>query len=182
MSTLQKVSVVLSNTNDWDEWIEVVKVHALTGKVWEYVDPSKVEVPVLKEPTLPRPEDVKAGITSYGRLSAEEKDDYKMLRQDYKLEMDRYTRKKSALSSLSNHIQSSVSRSCLFYTYGTTTAREMLVELKKRLQPTDLLRELELSRKYGGLKKSPKNQDIKEWLYTWEKIYYECHKINLPNV
>jgi hypothetical protein len=133
ISTLQKVSVILSNTNDWDEWIEVVKVYALAREVWEYVDPSKVEVPVLKEPTLPRPEDVNADIISYRRLLAEEKDDYKMLRQNYKLEINRYTRKKSALSSLSNHIQSSVSRSCLFYIYGTTTAREMLVELKKRL-------------------------------------------------
>jgi hypothetical protein len=115
----------------------VIKVHALAGEVWEYVDPSKDQVPILKEPALPRPEDVNPDISSYGQLSAEEKDDYKMLRQDYKLELDSYTRKKSALSSLCNHIQSSVSRSCLFYTYGTTTAREMLIELKKRLQPTD---------------------------------------------
>jgi hypothetical protein len=82
-----------------------------------------------------------------------------MLRQDYKLHLDRYTRKRNALSSLSSHIQSTVSRSCLFYTYGATTARQMLVELQKRLQPTDQLRELELSRK---LKKTPKNQDITE--------------------
>jgi len=182
MSTPQKVSVVLSNTNDWDEWIEVVKVHALAGEVWEYVDPSKDQVPTLEEPKLPRPEDVKPGATSYGQLSTEEKDDYKMLRQDYKLDLDRYTRKKNALSSLCCHIQSTVSRSCLFYTYGATTARQMLIELKKRLQPTDQLRELELSRKYGKLKKSPKNQDITEWLYTWEKVYHECHKINLPDV
>jgi hypothetical protein len=80
MSTLQKVSVVLSNTNDWDEWIEVVKVHALAGEVWEYIDPSKDRVPILKELTLPRPEDVNLDISFYGQLSAEEKDDYKMLR------------------------------------------------------------------------------------------------------
>jgi hypothetical protein len=157
MSTLQKVSVVLSNTNDWDKWIEVVKVHALTGEVWEYVNPSKDQVPILKEPALPKPENVNADIVFYGQLSAKEKDDYKMLRQDYKLKLDHYTRKKSALLSLCNHIQSSVSRSCLFYTYGTTTAQEMLIELRKRLQPTDQLRELELSRKYNGLKKNPKN-------------------------
>jgi hypothetical protein len=58
----------------------------------------------------------------------------------------------------------------------------MLIKLKKRLQPTDQLRELEFSRKYSGLKKNLKNQDITEWLYTWEKVYHECHKINLPDV
>jgi hypothetical protein len=182
MSTPQKVSVVLSNTNDWDEWMEVVKVHALVGEVWEYIDPSKDQVPILVEPKLPRPEDIHPEATSYRQLSTEEKDDYKMLRQDYKLDLDRYTRKRNALSSLCKHIQSTVSRSCLFYTYGAISARQMLVELQKRLQPTDQLRELELSRKYNKLKKTPKNQDITEWLYTWEKVYHECHKINLPDV
>ena len=104
MSTPQKVSIALSNTNDWDEWIEVVKVHALAGEVWDYVDPSKDQVPILREPTLPRPEDVNPDISTYRRLTAEEKDDYKMLRQDYKLELDRYNRKKSALSFLYSHI------------------------------------------------------------------------------
>jgi hypothetical protein len=125
---------------------------------------------------------VHPGASTYGQLSTEEKDDYKMLRQDYKLDLERYTRKRNALSSLCSHIQSTVSRNCLFYTYGATTARQMRIELKKRLQPTDQLRELELSRKYGKLKKTPKNQGITEWLYTWEKVYYECHKISLPDV
>jgi hypothetical protein len=80
MSAPQKVSVVLSNTNDWDEWIEVVKVHALAGEVWEYVDPSKDQVPILREPTLPRPKDVNPNISLYRKLLVEEKDDYKILR------------------------------------------------------------------------------------------------------
>jgi hypothetical protein len=74
MSTPQKVSVVLSNTNDWDEWIEVIKVHTLAGEIWEYVDLSKDQVSILREPTLPRPEDMNPDISSYGRLTAEEKD------------------------------------------------------------------------------------------------------------
>ena len=182
MSTPQKVSVILNNSNDWDEWIEVVKVHALSGEVWDHVDPSKETVPALVEPTLPDSTDVNPAAATYGQLSAEEKDNYKILRQNYKLDLDRYNRKRNALASLCSHIQSTVSRTCLFYTYGQTTAREMLLELQKRLKPTDQLRELELSRRYAKLKKTPKNQDLTEWLYTWEKVYHECHKINLPDV
>ena len=88
MSTPQKVSVVLSNTNDWDEWIQVVKIHALAGEVWDYVDPSKDAVPTLEEPALPKPADVRQDAITYGQLSAEEKDDYKMLRQNYKLDLN----------------------------------------------------------------------------------------------
>jgi hypothetical protein len=58
----------------------VVKVYALAGEVWEYVDLSKDQVPILREPTLPRLEDVNPDISLYGKLSAEEKDDYKILR------------------------------------------------------------------------------------------------------
>jgi hypothetical protein len=82
----------------------VIKVYAFTEKVWEYIDPLKVEVPILKKPTLSRPEDINADIILYKRLSAEEKNDYKILRQDYKLEINRYIRKKSVLLSLSNYI------------------------------------------------------------------------------
>jgi hypothetical protein len=160
----------------------VVKVYALAREVWEYVDPSKDEVSTLLESTLLQPADINPNTTLYRQLSAEEKNNYKMLRQDYKLELNRYTRKRNALFSLYSHIQLTVSRTCLFYIYRQTTVRQMLVELQKRLKPTDQLRELELSRKYNKLKKTPKNQDITEWLYTWEKVYYECHKINLSNV
>jgi hypothetical protein len=75
-----------------------------------------------------------------------------------------------------------MNRSCLYYTFEATNAREILIELKKRLQPTDQLRELSLSAKYQKLKKAPKAQDLENWLKDWEKVYYQCKKINLPNI
>jgi len=53
MSTSQKISVTLNGPSDWDEWIEVIKTLALAGKVWDYIDPSKDEVPALEEPQPP---------------------------------------------------------------------------------------------------------------------------------
>jgi hypothetical protein len=58
----------------------------------------------------------------------------------------------------------------------------MIIELKKRLQPTDQLRELSLSTKYQKLKKAPKAQDLDNWLKDWEKVYYQCKKIEHPEV
>jgi hypothetical protein len=58
----------------------------------------------------------------------------------------------------------------------------MLTELQKRLQPTDQLRELDLSVKYQELNKAPKAQGLDTWLQNWEKVYHECNKINLPDV
>jgi hypothetical protein len=47
---IQKVSVIMGGPADWDEWIEIVKTLVLAGKVWDYVDLSKDEVPALEEP------------------------------------------------------------------------------------------------------------------------------------
>jgi hypothetical protein len=58
----------------------------------------------------------------------------------------------------------------------------MLMELQKRLQPTDQLRELDLSAKYQKLKKAPKAQDLDTWVQNWEKVYHECNKIKFPDV
>ena len=178
----QKVSVTLNSPSDWDEWIEVLKTQALAGKVWDYVDPSKDQVPALEEPLPPQPSDVNAQATTFGQLTQEEREEYRMLRQDYKWQRDLYDKRDNALSSLRTSIQSSVSRSCLHYTFGTSSAREMLIELQKRLQPTDQLRELDLTARYQKLKKAPKGQDLDTWLQNWEKVYHDCNKINLPDV
>jgi hypothetical protein len=58
----------------------------------------------------------------------------------------------------------------------------MTIELQKRLQPTDQLRELDLSAKHQKLKKAPKAQDLDNWLRNWEKVYHKCNKTDLPEV
>jgi len=69
-------TVILSNQADWDEWIDLIRLRARTGDVWEYVDPStkQDQLPRLLEPVFPRPQDVKTGTTSYAALSEDEKD------------------------------------------------------------------------------------------------------------
>ena len=56
----QKTSVILSDSSDWDEWIEVIKTAALSGKVWDLIDPntSKNEISQLVEPQAPKPAEV----------------------------------------------------------------------------------------------------------------------------
>jgi hypothetical protein len=58
----------------------------------------------------------------------------------------------------------------------------MLIELQKRLQPTDQLRELDLTDEYQKLKMTPESHNLDNWLRSWEKTYYKCTKVNLPDV
>jgi hypothetical protein len=79
------------------------------------------------------------------------------------------------------YIQSTISRNCLYYTFESETAHEMLIELQKRFKPTDQLRELDLANRYQKLKESPQSQDLDTWLQSWEKTYHECDKAKLPS-
>jgi hypothetical protein len=74
--------VILSGSEDWDEWIELIKIAALKAKVWTFVDPdtSKDQLPVLATPTRPSLGDVKessaesiASVVKYSNLSEDEK-------------------------------------------------------------------------------------------------------------
>ena len=69
---------------DWDEWTEIVKTLVLAGKVWDYVDLSKDEVPALEEPRSSQPKNFNAQASIFGQLSREERKEYRVLRQDYK--------------------------------------------------------------------------------------------------
>ena len=84
MSTPQKVSVILNNPTDWDEWIEIIKTQALAGKVWQHLNPSEDTVPALEEPVAPTPAQVNAAKTTVTELTPDECEQYKILRQDYK--------------------------------------------------------------------------------------------------
>jgi hypothetical protein len=63
--------LTLNGPSDWDEWIEAVKILALAGKVWDYIDPSKDEVPALEEPLPPQPRNINAQAATFGQLSQE---------------------------------------------------------------------------------------------------------------
>ena len=133
---------------------------------WDYKDtgsrrqgvgisqPSEDEVPTLQEPSPPTPDKVNIEKTTSSQLIVEEREEYKILRQDYKCQLDQYDKNKSTLSSLRTSIQSFVSRFCLPFIFKTSSSREILTEPEKRLQQTGQLRESSLSAKYRKLQKS----------------------------
>jgi hypothetical protein len=92
MATPQKVSVVLNTPNDWDEWIQVVKRQAIAGDIWEHVDPKKDQIPTLDKPEKPTPQQVNRDKTAYADLSVDEREEFRIMRQDYKQQFDLYER------------------------------------------------------------------------------------------
>ena len=85
-ASAQRVAVILTGPNDWEEWIEVVKTKALAGKIWEFVNLSteKTRLPVLERPTIPMANNVNPAKTAISILSEDEKEELKLLCYSYK--------------------------------------------------------------------------------------------------
>jgi hypothetical protein len=135
-------TVILLNQADWDEWIDLIRLRARTGDVWEYVDPStkRDKLPQLLKPVFPRPQNVKPGITSYVALSKDEKDELRVLCKRYKIVEKEYKKQKAALTSLRSYITGVVARNLNTYILGTDSVYDTLVALKERVAPTNTTR------------------------------------------
>ena len=163
-NTSTKTSIVLIGQDDWDEWIEVVKTAAISGDVWDYINPDTLQgnVPILTEPHEPIYEDVastndKRLEIRYSTLTEDEKEEFKHLQQRYKRDYEAYIRKKTALATIRTRIQESVSRPNLSYTFNCNSSYEMLVKLKERFSPTTTSRTREVLLRYRRLLRAPRN-------------------------
>ena len=165
--------VVLSSSEDWDKWIELIKTAALKAKVWTFVDPdtSKQQLPELVAPTRPSPGDVKesstdsntpegtqtiGSIVKYSQLSEDEKQQLLLLQKDYEFDRKKFQQQEEALNDLRIRIQETVKRDYLSYTFKCNSAYDMLVKLKQRFAPLDNAQKRELIAEWKKLQKSPK--------------------------
>ena len=97
-------------------------------------------MPQLTKPAFPRPQDVKAGITSYATLSEDEKDELQILHKRHKTVEKEYRKKKTALTSLRSYITGVVTRNLNTYILGIDSVYNTLVALKERVAPIDTAR------------------------------------------
>jgi hypothetical protein len=102
LSSVQRTTIILTGPNDWDEWLEVIKTKAEAGKIWEYVNPAvpKESLKVLTRPEVPKPKDINPQKNTVAELTDDELDELKLLRYDFKHQLQLYERQDVALSTL----------------------------------------------------------------------------------
>ena len=117
-------------------------------------------IPALTEPDFPKPIDVNPAKTTIAGLVAEEKEELQALRQQYKKKSKQYDQRKAALGSLRIHIQETIARSYLPYTFKCETPHKMILALKQQIAPTDQAQKTELQNQYWKLLKTSKTQNL----------------------
>lgn len=163
-STITK-SIILVSPADWDEWIHFVRMKANRTGIGAYTDfTATTEPPEPVKPVIPSYSDVKSGAIKASDLNENEKMEFKVKREDYKLELTDYKEKADALKSLEDFIISSIDRAHVMHLVGKETVYQKLNALRTRLAPTDRVRKMEIIRKYRELQRAPKLQNITQWI------------------
>jgi hypothetical protein len=66
------------------------------------------------------------------------------------------------------------------YTYSLSTARQLLVKLKKSIAPSDEARRNEIYNLWQKQKQYPTERTIEKWLRDWETLYSDAARLKLP--
>ena len=197
-STSTSGLVILTTQKDWRSWKDNIDIYADQFGIRSYIDPSKPDPGLPKEPKRPIVTDIKATTpdttadrdadgnyphrtTLYSDLSPSEQDHLRLLMLQYD-EDKRYWRKQvEGMAKLRVKIQETVAVDNHVYTRGPT-AYAAIVKLQNRFKPTDEARESELTDTWNTLVGTNKVSDIDTWLQAWETTYDECLELKLPVV
>ena len=114
---------------------------------------------------------VNPAATGYKDLSDLEREELRDLKATYKRQYKEYRERKSSIGSLIKRIQESVDRKQHYLLEDLDTPYELLSSLKKRLSPTQKVRERDLAVSYNKLKKVPRDSDLDDWLSEWQVVY-----------
>ena len=158
--------IILTNSSDWRPWLFVIKSMAVSGGVCKYINPNletQIPEPVLSIAPSPAEASSVAGHMNFATLTADEREIFKLLYNEYKESLSLARQEMESLKTIRNQLVTSVSKDNIVYIETKDTIYEMLVALKKRLAPTDEARKLEIIDKYHRLQHFDQKTDVEEW-------------------
>jgi hypothetical protein len=165
--------VILGDSKDWNEWIELIKTAALRSDIWVYINPETPEnrLPLRTRPVRPTSGDVHktedgnpSDTIKYSQLDENEKEQLKVLQRDYEYDRKRFDEQEDTLNEIRTRIQETIKRGFLTYAFKCDTAYKMLANHKNRFAPSDSTREQELVLGWRKLQKDSTSTTSKQCL------------------
>jgi hypothetical protein len=179
----QKVVLLLTESKDWDNWYELIRVTAVRKGIFPLIDVKKDEAPMpLERPVRPPITAVKANAPAYSYLDDDEKEYYKILLDEYKDNTRRYEQQEKALDEIFTLISDTTALHLRTYTRDLNTPYEILRALRQRLEPSSIVRSFDLSKEYQALKHTNKHTSVDRWLMRWETTYAAAVKFDIPDI
>jgi hypothetical protein len=183
-----KLSIILKGEENWHEYIDGAETVGRKSDIWDYINPNtpRLALPALLTPTEPQFEDVcprPEGSTdpiTLNDLNANQLSRFNFLISQFNIKEKKYYAKKALIDDMRYQIQQTVQVEHFVYTTGCETTYDILVNLKKRFEPSTTIRERQLIREYNALKRLDATTQIEPWLMQWDVIVRKCQRIGLP--
>ncbi|KAF2801243.1 uncharacterized protein BDZ99DRAFT_403774, partial [Mytilinidion resinicola] len=169
-------NVILSSPTVWESWIQIIQAKAERKGIWGIIDPSKTDAhadEMLPEPTKPAPP--AADDSTFAAQMT-----WKMTYDEYKDNKVLFDKQKESLQDLRIFILQTVDTKYTTYTYGISSARDLLAKLKKSIAPSDEARRNEIYNLWQKQKHYPAERTIEKWLMDWETLYSDASRLQLP--
>jgi hypothetical protein len=150
-----KISIILKTYQDWRDWFTSVKKVAKSHQILNFIDPD-LAVPSIQpiRPYKPTYLDVQTDCQAYSNLTKANKETFKVLLSEYRLEREDFDRTNKALIDLNDLINSIVARPLRIYYEDCDTPYKILKALKLQLAVNDTILQQELKKIYSLLRKA----------------------------
>ncbi|KAF2805013.1 uncharacterized protein BDZ99DRAFT_458905, partial [Mytilinidion resinicola] len=185
---LSTTKVILASGPDWKLWINQIKTHAESLRVWQYIDPdATTRLPAKAAPIEPTIRMAMTNASATGNepditeLSDEQYKKYDRLVKKYAMEEKAYEKHVTALFSVQTRISESVVVALQHYYVGKPVS-EWLAILKAAIAPSDQNSKLRIAANYNRLLSPPRNQNVDIWMANFLLAYNAAKEENLPDV
>ena|SRR5579862_680270 len=140
----------------------MIKNKAKAAGIWKYIDPSiaMADLPEFTRLAMPQTKDIDPAKTQMNQLNANELEQLKALREEWKIRNREYEQQKTITNSMHTLVHKTISKVYYIYLIDKETLHDMLFALKERIAPKDQARQRELANQYQKMKKAPKSQNI----------------------
>ena len=173
--------IILSSSDDWQIWLNQIKVFAKSRGVWEYVDPDCATPKTATEPPAPRCSDVRSTAQSLRELGNDELTRWLLLTADHDMAMKRYEDVRGRLGEVHMEIIHTVSKPNQRYLVGRETARDSLRRLAKEFQARPMSIQ-EFRARWCDMETNPPDGNLDNWLAKWHFLYNEGKALNAREV
>lgn len=145
------------------EWIDMIQGDATDSGIWKFIDPNNTVAHL--EPNKPVFPDYVIGATKLAEL--DDDDDKSMFKEDnsqYRVDIQSYKQECRIIGELRARILESLHSNHRKLIFRHMTCREVLKQIKDRLEPSENIQQLRLVDDYAKAKEVPLGRNIESWL------------------
>ena len=161
------------------EWFDMIQGHATDSGIWKFVEPESTVI--HEEPQKPKFTDYKSAASKFADLNEDEKSMYKEDSAQYRVDIQTFRQESRAIGELRTKIVESLQPNHRKLIFGYMTCREVLAQVKNRLEPNDDIQQMQVTEDYAKARHTPCAKNVDSWLMEWERLEIMVKRLKIAD-